>query len=99
MKTAFLDIISGISGDMTLGAFVSAGVPFDALEAELRKLPLSGYTISQRMLMRSMVATVKIDVVTDGGAHEHHHRGLREIEEIIKVDQADEQVVHDELSE
>ena len=83
MKTAYLDIISGISGDMTLGAFVSAGVPFDALKAELEKLPLSGYSISQRTLMRSMVATVKIDVTMDAGGHEHHHRGLRAIEDII----------------
>ncbi|MCB2206387.1 nickel pincer cofactor biosynthesis protein LarC [bacterium] len=83
MTTAFFDIISGISGDMTLGAFVSAGVSFDALKAELAKLPLKGYTISQRTLMRSMVATVKIDVEMDAGEHEHHHRGLHAIEEII----------------
>lgn len=85
MKTAFLDIISGISGDMTLGAFVSAGVPFEALQEQLRNLPLSGYTISQRTLMRSMVATVKIDVTMDSGSHEHHHRGLQAIEDIISA--------------
>ncbi len=83
MKTAYLDIISGISGDMTLGAFVSAGVPFEKLKAELAKLPLEGYDITQRTLMRNMVAAVKIDVTMDAGTHEHHHRGLRDIEEII----------------
>jgi uncharacterized protein (TIGR00299 family) protein len=83
MNVAYFDIVSGISGDMTLGAFVSAGVSFERLQEELRKLPLEGYTITQRTLMRSMVATVKIDVVMDAGTHEHHHRGFDDIRDII----------------
>ena len=45
MKTLYLDIFSGISGDMFLGAMVDLGVDFDALEAELKKLKLEGYTL------------------------------------------------------
>ena len=37
MKICYLDCISGISGDMTLGALVSCGVPPDHIETEIKK--------------------------------------------------------------
>jgi uncharacterized protein (DUF111 family) len=40
MKIAYFDCFSGISGDMILGALVDAGLDFDALCTELKKLPL-----------------------------------------------------------
>ncbi len=40
MKLAYLDCLSGISGDMTLGALVDAGVPLDALQAGISSLGL-----------------------------------------------------------
>ncbi|MBN1446726.1 MAG: nickel pincer cofactor biosynthesis protein LarC [Bacteroidetes bacterium] len=83
MKIAYFDILSGISGDMTLGACVSAGVSFDFLRDELRKLPLEGYAISQRSVTRNGIHAVKIDVLMDSGSHEHHHRGYPEIAELI----------------
>ena len=43
---AYFDCFSGISGDMSLGALVDAGVPFDLLRDELRKLPVSGYDLT-----------------------------------------------------
>lgn len=83
MRIAYFDILSGISGDMTLGACVSAGVPFEWLQDELKKLPLEGYTISQRLLDRSMISAVKIDVAPQQGMHDHHHRGYHDIASII----------------
>jgi uncharacterized protein (TIGR00299 family) protein len=83
MKIAYFDILSGISGDMTLGACVSAGVPFESLRDELKKLPLQGYSISERPLTRNMIHAVKIDVEMDSGTHEHHHRGYLDIVRII----------------
>ena len=46
VKTLYLDIFSGISGDMFLGAMIDLGVDFDALDTELKKLKLEGYTLS-----------------------------------------------------
>jgi hypothetical protein len=38
MKIAYFDCFSGISGDMCLGALVSAGVDFEHLKEELSRL-------------------------------------------------------------
>ena len=81
MKTLYLDIFSGISGDMFLGALIDIGVEFDALEAELKKLGLDGYTLSANRRQKCAIDGVKFDVhLTDGGddhshshSHEHSH--------------------------
>ncbi|HKS81215.1 MAG TPA: nickel pincer cofactor biosynthesis protein LarC [Candidatus Acidoferrales bacterium] len=76
IRSAYFDCFSGISGDMVLGALVDAGAPLPAIEAELRKLDLPGWTISaEKVKRRSLFAThVKVE------SHEHHpHRGLSEI--------------------
>ena len=38
MKSLYLDIFSGISGDMFIGALIDLGVKPEQLEAELKKL-------------------------------------------------------------
>ena len=40
MKLAYLDCLSGISGDMTLGALVDVGVPLDTLQTGISSLGL-----------------------------------------------------------
>ena len=44
---AFFDPVSGVSGDMALGALLDAGLPLADLEAELAKLPVSGYRLDE----------------------------------------------------
>jgi hypothetical protein len=81
MRIAYFDCFSGISGDMTLGALVDAGADFTALEAQLRRLPLSGWGISAEKVKRKGLAATKINVASD----EHHpHRGLHDILHIIE---------------
>jgi pyridinium-3,5-bisthiocarboxylic acid mononucleotide nickel chelatase len=45
MTVAYFDCIAGISGDMALGALLDAGAEFDAVRAELAKLPLEPYDL------------------------------------------------------
>lgn len=45
MKILYLDCVGGISGDMTLGALLDAGVDARELIQQLRLLPLTGYEI------------------------------------------------------
>jgi uncharacterized protein (DUF111 family) len=51
MRTTSFDGFSGISGDMTIGALIDAGLSVKALHAELATLPVEGCERS--------VATVK----------------------------------------
>lgn len=81
MKIAYIDTIAGISGDMTLGAFVSAGVAFEELVQELNLLDINSFELQARNIERNGIAAVKIDVVTQ--EQEDRHRHLKEIEAII----------------
>jgi uncharacterized protein (TIGR00299 family) protein len=72
MKTLYLDIFSGISGDMFIGALIDLGADVRRLERELKKLKLGGYHLHVARKQKSGIAGVKFDVhLTD--AHEHHH--------------------------
>jgi len=62
MKIAYFDAFSGISGDMTVGALLHLGVSLDALRAELAKLPLSGYRLSQAERLLSGIRATKFEV-------------------------------------
>lgn len=81
MKIAYFDTIAGVSGDMTLGAFVSAGFPFDELKEEISKLGLKGVELQASHVVRSGITAVKIDVVIS--VSQSHHRHLKDIFEII----------------
>jgi len=81
MKVAYLDTIAGIAGDMTMAAFVSAGLPIEELSAELAKLRIPGFELVARHVRRNAIDAVHIDVVTS--EHAPHHRGLKEIFAII----------------
>ncbi len=73
MKIVYLDTFSGISGDMTLGALLSAGVPFDALRDELQKIELPGYALAMKQVVKSGITAVKADVNLEGKQASHRH--------------------------
>jgi hypothetical protein len=65
MRIAYLDCISGISGDMFLGALVAAGVPITLLRETVAALQV-GAELEVSPVMRSGISAVKVDVVVDG---------------------------------
>lgn len=76
MKTLYLDIFSGISGDMFLGAMIDLGVEASALERELDKLKLTGYSLHISRRQKANIEGVKFDVhlldePESGGEHDH----------------------------
>src|SRR5213592_3635259 len=81
MKTLYLDLFSGISGDMFLGAMLDLGVDLHALEHELEKLGLQVYHLHTSRQQRGSVAGTKFDVHLDHECdpadhpHEEHGHG------------------------
>ncbi len=82
MKALFFDCFSGISGDMTLGAMIDAGLDFERLKSELGNLDLHGYTLKAEKQMRGYLTGTKFSVKVDH-QHDHPSRGLKEIRAII----------------
>ena len=82
MTLAYFDCFSGISGDMTLGALVDAGVSIDTLRSELSKLDLPGYKVKAEKVTRSGLAATKVNVNLD--KKEQPVRHLSEIRKIIE---------------
>lgn len=72
-RLVYFDCASGASGDMLLGALVDLGLPLDALEAELAKVPLQGYRLESRKVQRSGLQATKVDVVIADHPAEHGH--------------------------
>lgn len=63
MTHLHFDCFSGISGDMVLGALVDVGLPLRELSAGLAALPVSGYRLRARPVMRGSIHATKVDVV------------------------------------
>jgi hypothetical protein len=80
MKIAYLDCASGISGDMTLGALVDAGVELAALNAAIESLGLPGCRLrTEEVKKKGFRATQVIVDYTP----EHTHRHLHHITQMI----------------
>ncbi len=81
MKLLYFDCFSGISGDMTIGALLDLGMPFEHLQNELAKLNLKDYSISYRSAEKHKISATKFDVDI---SHDTGHRHLKQIVEIIE---------------
>lgn len=81
---AYLDLPSGISGDMFLGCLVDAGWPIEALQDTVArlKLPEGSWRIESARVMRGPLAATHVKVVvTEGDAHRHLHHVAEIIEQ------------------
>jgi uncharacterized protein (TIGR00299 family) protein len=80
MRIAYLDCSSGISGDMTLGAMVDAGVPLEILQEAVGSLGLPGVKLVASEVKKNGFRATQINVEYDP---EQKHRHLHHIEAII----------------
>jgi uncharacterized protein (TIGR00299 family) protein len=75
LKILYFDCFAGISGDMTVGALLDLGVPFDLLKRELARLPvpLSGYSLHLEKTARKGIGALKFSVhVEEHQPHRHY---------------------------
>jgi uncharacterized protein (TIGR00299 family) protein len=82
LRIAYFDCFSGISGDMTLGALLHAGVDEAAWRAELAKLDVPGYEIKTGMVVKEGISAIDVDVILKE-ADQGHGRHLSDIAEIL----------------
>lgn len=80
MKTLYFDCFAGASGDMILGAMVSAGVEPRTLTEQLQLLGVGGWQVDFEKVDRSGISATYARVQT---SHEHVHRHLGDILKII----------------
>ncbi len=79
---AYFDCFSGISGDMTLGALVDAGLDIEQLTTELQKLNVVGWELVVERGVRYGIAGTRLHVHTD---EQHTHRYLSDITQILQA--------------
>jgi pyridinium-3,5-bisthiocarboxylic acid mononucleotide nickel chelatase len=76
MKTLYLDVFSGISGDMFAGAMLDLGVDFRQLEVGLEKLDLHEFHIHADRGQKANIQGTKFDVhLEDDHHHDDHDHG------------------------
>lgn len=67
MKVLYFDCFSGMSGDMTIGAFLDAGVDYQYLVNELLKMDLKGYSLKAEKTVKNGLAATKFNVMDENG--------------------------------
>lgn len=96
MRIAYFDCFAGASGNMILGSLVDAGLSVTALERELRRLPVQGWSIRAERVRKRGLAALYLDVHVPGedAAHddrahpaEHHHEGMahRKLSDVLAI--------------
>lgn len=80
-RLAYFQAFNGISGDMTLGALLDAGLSFEDLAQGLEALQLEGYRLEARKVLRGALHATRARVVledphhaSEGHSHHHHAR-------------------------
>ena len=90
MRIAYFDCLSGISGNMTLGAILACGLDEALLQRELAKLDLPHWRLACHTVQRRGIEAVYVEVDEHthhhhGGASHHAHRGLGDILTLIQA--------------
>lgn len=84
MKIAYLDCLSGISGDMFLAACIDAGADFQTIQEGLDSLHTDNLKLEKSDVKKYGFRALKVDVIHEP---EHAHRHLHHIVEMIDKSQ------------
>ncbi|MBP1926588.1 uncharacterized protein (TIGR00299 family) protein [Sedimentibacter acidaminivorans] len=78
MNILYMDCFSGISGNMTIGAFLDLGVDEKMLINELNKLNVDGYKIEISKKIKNGIEGTYFDVLLENEEHEYEHEHSHE---------------------
>jgi len=90
MKTAYFDCFAGIAGDMALGALLDCGIPLEALREALFSLPVEGWELETRPVLKSGIHGLQVRVALHGQS---------DVEEQQRVDESRHDHRHDETAD
>lgn len=76
---AYFDCFSGISGDMTLGAFIDLGVPVEWLKDEIRRLPLTGFDLTTEPVVRHGLRAQNVRVDVKDKVHPKNYTAIKSL--------------------
>ena len=79
---AWFDPVSGIAGDMALGALLDAGADVAYVTAQLETLALDGWKLGTEQVTRNELAATRALVDAPEG---HHHRRWRDIRSLLEA--------------
>ncbi len=71
-KILYFDLLSGISGDMTIASLLDLGVDQDRFLEELKKLNLAGYEIEISTVQKNGITATDFKVVLEDETHPDH---------------------------
>ncbi len=74
----YLDLFSGISGDMTLGAFIDLGVPLEWLEQKLATV-LNGFSLRREIVFKHHLRAVNLFVDVEDNKTSRTYLDIREL--------------------
>ena len=84
MKVLYFDCFSGAAGDMVLGSLIDAGVPLGEVRRALGSLAIEPDAVWTDRVVRAGVTATKFCVKgEDGGEHDHPHRHLKGVYQLI----------------
>ncbi|GAC1406751.1 MAG: nickel pincer cofactor biosynthesis protein LarC [Candidatus Velthaea sp.] len=86
MRTAYIEMIGGASGNMLLGALIDAGADADAVLTALQSIPVDGWQFKRERVVKRGIAATFVDFIIPG---EDGHPGViahgRHLSEVLDI--------------
>lgn len=76
---AYFDCFSGISGDMTLGAFIDLGVSVDKLQQDLSSLSIEPFTLNVTPVEQQGIRAMRCEVVAKDSSPSRNYADIRKM--------------------